>query len=242
MGEHAPYAGLREEVRSSAPRLAVARSVGLRPGARVAELFAARDALLGDETLEHELARRYHRPRVFFRRQADLIHQVEQPRHHAESLETRLRALVAGDLERPALVEPVDDVVYVGPAHAGFERLARGPPDQVFRDHFGSLQLTFVFELELTGDGGERGVDVGHARDHRFLLRGDGAPLRARHDVLEDADRQPLRHTGAAVHPLVLAGLERHALDQLRDKGRELDGAPIALQPGLLARNRRSQI
>src|SRR5207302_1767016 len=103
MGEHAPYAGLRKEVRSSAARLAVARSLGLRPGARVAELFAARDALLGHEALEHELACRDHRPGVLFRRQSDLIHQIEQPRHDAESLETRFRALVAGDLERPAL-------------------------------------------------------------------------------------------------------------------------------------------
>src|SRR2546430_8726309 len=67
--------------------------------------------------------------------------------------------------------------------------------------------------LFRSGDGGERGVDVGHARDHRLLFRGDGAPLRARHHVLDDADRQPLRHTGAAVHPLVLAGLERYPLD-----------------------------
>src|SRR5438105_7927275 len=151
MGEHAPYAGLRKEVRSSAARLAVARSLGLRPGARVAELFAARDALLGHEALEHELACRDHRPGVLFRRQSDLIHQIEQPRHDAESLETRFRALVAGDLERPALVEPVDDVVHVGPAHAGFERLARGPPDQVFRDHFGSMYLALAFEPELAG-------------------------------------------------------------------------------------------
>src|SRR5881275_3536612 len=110
-----PYTTLfrsRKEVRSPAPRLAVARSLGLRPGARVAELFAARDALLGHEALEHELAGRDHRPGVLFRRQADLIHQIEQPRHDAESLETRLRALVAGDLECPALVEPVDDVVH----------------------------------------------------------------------------------------------------------------------------------
>src|SRR5438874_6523694 len=125
MGEHAPYAGLRKEVRSSAPRLAVTRSFGLRPGARVAELFAARDALLGHETLQHELARRDHRAGVLLRGQTDLIDQIEQPRHHAEPLEARLRALVAGDLERPALVEPVDDVVHVGPAHACFEGLAR---------------------------------------------------------------------------------------------------------------------
>src|SRR5437762_7537708 len=33
-----------------------------------------------------------------------------------------LGALVHGDLERPAFVEPVNDVVHVGAAHAGLER------------------------------------------------------------------------------------------------------------------------
>src|SRR2546430_5813860 len=42
--------------------------------------------------------------------------------------------------------------------------------------------------LFRSGDGGERGVDVGHARDHRLLFRGDGAPLRARHHVLERSE------------------------------------------------------
>src|SRR4029077_1526004 len=97
MGEHAPYAGLREEVRPSAPRLPVARSLGLGPGARVAELLAARDALLGHEALEHELAGGDHRPGVLLSRQADLVHELEQSRDYAESLEARLRALVRGD-------------------------------------------------------------------------------------------------------------------------------------------------
>src|SRR5213080_2675429 len=103
MGEHAPYAGLRKEVRPAAPRFPVARSLGLRPGARVAELLTARDALLGHEAFEHQLTGRDHRTGVLLRREADLIHQVEQPRHHAESLETRLGAFVRGDLQRPAL-------------------------------------------------------------------------------------------------------------------------------------------
>src|ERR1700740_569628 len=106
MGEHAPYAGLREEVRPSAPRLAVARSLGLGPGAGIAELFAARDALFGHEALEHEFAGGHHGPGVLLRRQADLIHELEQSRNHAEPLEARLRALVRGDLERATLVEP----------------------------------------------------------------------------------------------------------------------------------------
>src|SRR2546422_7709195 len=49
----------------------------------------------------------------------------------------------------------------------------------------------------------------------RLLLGDDRAPLRVGDDVLEHTDRQALGHSAATVHPLVLACLERDALDQL---------------------------
>src|SRR5438552_2592956 len=79
-----------------------------------------------------------------------------------------------------------------GAAHPGLERLAGGAPDQVLGDRFGALQLALVFELELARDGGQRGVDVRDAGDHRLFLRGDRASLRVRHHVLQYADREPL--------------------------------------------------
>src|SRR3989454_10071417 len=98
-------------------------------------------------------------------------------------------------------------------------------------DRFRALQLALVLELELTGDGGQRGVDVRDAGDHRLFLGGDGASLGVRHDVLEHADREPLRYTRTAVHPLVLACLEGDPLDQLGHEVRQLERSPAALQP-----------
>src|SRR6267143_1531863 len=160
--------------------------------ADVAQLLVARDPLLGHQPLEHQLARRDHGARVLLGGEAHLVHQVEQAGHDAEALEAALRALVHGDLERPTFVEPVDNVVHVGAAHPGLERLAGGASDQVLRDRFGTLQLALVLELELARDRGQRGVDVRDARDHRFFLGGDGATLRVRHHVLQHADREAL--------------------------------------------------
>src|SRR5947199_259757 len=80
-----------------------------------------RDPLLGHQPLEHQLARRDHGTRVFLPGEAHLVHQVEQAGDDAEALEAALRALVHRDFERPALVEPVDDVIHVGAAHPGLE-------------------------------------------------------------------------------------------------------------------------
>src|SRR6266571_2334113 len=165
--------GLLEEVRPAASRLPVPRPLRLPSHPRVPQLLAARDALLGHEALEHELARRHHRAGILLGREADLVDEVEQPRDHAEALQAGLRALVHRDLEGAALVEPVDAVVDVGAADARLEGLAGGAPDQILRDDLGTLELTLVFELELAGDGGQRRVDVGDARHDRLLLGED---------------------------------------------------------------------
>src|SRR2546428_460195 len=145
---------LLEEVRASpsAAGLAVPRPLRLRARAHVAELLVARDPLLGHQPLEHQLACRDHGARVLLGRETHLVHQVEQARDDAEALEAGLGALVHGDLERPAFVEPVDDVVHVGAAHAGLERLAGGAPAQVLGDRFRALQLGLVLELQPTRD------------------------------------------------------------------------------------------
>src|SRR5213083_2792535 len=114
----------------------------LRPRPHVAELFAARDALLGDEPFEHQLTGRHHRGGIFLAREPDLIDQVEQAGNDAEALQQRLGTLVRRDLERAALIEPVDDIVDVGAAYAPLERAAGRAPDQVLGDRLGALQLT----------------------------------------------------------------------------------------------------
>src|SRR2546422_10736140 len=76
----------------------------------------------------------------------------------------------------------------------------------------------------------------------RLLLGDDRAPLRVGDDVLEHTDRQALGHSAATVHPLVLACLERDALDQLEHEVRELQRPAVALEPRLLARDRAAQL
>src|SRR5439155_667425 len=158
--------------------------------AHVAELLVARDPLLGHHPPEHPLARPAHGAGVLLGGEAHLVDQIEQAGHDAEALEAGLRALIHGELERPAFVEPMNDVVHVGTAHPGLERLAGGPADQVLGDRFRALQLSLVLELELARDRGQRGVDVRDAGHHRLLLRGDGASLGIGDHVLQHADRE----------------------------------------------------
>src|SRR2546425_12854484 len=92
---------LGEQVRPApATRLPVRRPLRIGACPHVPQLLAARDALLGDEALEHQLAGRDDGPRVLLARQPHLLDEVEQAGHDAESLEHRLGALIGGDLER----------------------------------------------------------------------------------------------------------------------------------------------
>src|SRR5258708_7004000 len=176
-------------------------------------------------------------------RDAPLRPQVEQPRDGAEALETGVGALIARDLQRAALVEPVHDVVHVRAAHPRGERRARRAPDQVLGDHLGALQLALVLELELAGDRGQGGIHVRHARYDVLLLGGHRAPLGVRDHVLEQADGQALRHPGAPVHALVLARLERHALHHFRHEvGHAHRARGTALEPRFLALDHRSHL
>src|SRR4029077_9741109 len=129
-GEDAPHAPLRKEVRSAPSRsgLPVSGPLGLGAGPHVAELLVARDPFLGYQSLEHQLGRGDHGTRILFPCEAHLIDEVEQAGDHAEPLEARLGPLLHGELERSTLVEPMDDVVHVGAAHASFEGLPSRPP------------------------------------------------------------------------------------------------------------------
>ena len=55
----------------------MSRTLRLRPRPGIAQLLAARNAFQGHESLEHQLAGGHHHERVLFRREPDLIHQVE---------------------------------------------------------------------------------------------------------------------------------------------------------------------
>src|SRR5438552_17873134 len=99
--------------------------------AHVSQFFAPRDALLGHQTFEYQLARRHDRGGILLAGNPDLINQVEQSWDHGKALQQRLGALFRRDLEPAALVEPVDDVVDVRPAHGSLAWSACASPDQI---------------------------------------------------------------------------------------------------------------
>src|SRR5256712_7663009 len=224
---------LRKEVWSGAGPFEWRLRFTARPD--IAELLAARDAFFSDQPFEHQFARRNHRGGILLAGETDLIHQVEQAGNDAEPLEERLGALVGRNLQRAALVEPVNDVVHVGATDAAFEGPTRRAANQVFGDRLRSLKLAFVLELELAGDGGKRGIHVGDARHDGLLFRHNRAALGIRQHVIEHADRQPLRHAAAAIYALVVARFERDSLDQLRHEvgNANRPTAAVALAPRL---------
>ena len=110
-----------------------------------------------------------------------------------------------------------------------------GAANQLARDRRPADQLALVLELDLAGDRGQRGVDVGDARHDLGVARDDGAPLGVGDDVLHHRDRHALRHAGALVDAPVGARLERDALDDLGDEVGNAHGAAVARRPRFLA-------
>ncbi len=61
--------------------------------------------------------------------------------------------------------------------------LADGDADQFAGDGVAALEFAFVFQLDLAGDGGQRGVDIEHARDGERFAGAERAALGIRDDV-----------------------------------------------------------
>src|SRR5262245_27428261 len=174
------------------PGLSIARTLRLRPDPRISQIFGAGNAARRYQPLEHQLAGGHDVRRILLAGEPHPVHQVEQARHDAEALEQCFGALVGGDFQGAAFVEPVHDVVDVGAADARLERLAGRALDEVLGDGVGALQLALVFQLELPRDRRQRGVHVRYTRHDRLFLGHDAAPFGARDDVLERTDRQAL--------------------------------------------------
>ena len=84
--------------------------------------------------------------------------------HLAGALEQLRRRQRFIDLELAAEVEPFGDLAHVGVREPSVVDDRDGAADQFASDVVGPLQLPLVFQLELSGDGGNRCVDIGHAR------------------------------------------------------------------------------
>ena len=85
--------------------------------------------------------------------------------------------------------------------------------NQLAADGVGPAQLAFVFELELAGNGWQRGVNIRDPCHRRHFAGHQRATLRVRCDVLQNADRQALTHARALVDAAIRSRLKRDLLD-----------------------------
>src|SRR5262249_46609404 len=82
---------------------------------------------------------------------------------------------------------------------------------------FGADLFALVFELDLAGDGRDRGVNVADARGDQGLAVKQGAALGVRRDALHDGYRQALSDDGWFIDAFVLARDERDLFDDFAD-------------------------
>ena len=81
------------------------------------------------------------------------------------------------ELDGAAEVEPLLDLLGVGVGEVLVEDVATDGADDLADDGVGAAHLAFVFELDLAGDAGERGVDVADAGDGEGFVVEQGAAL-----------------------------------------------------------------
>src|SRR5260370_7447169 len=93
----------------------------------------------------------------------------------------------------------------------------------------------FVCELEVAGEGGKRGVDIGNWSDVRLFIGASSALLGAADETFESSDGKALADAGAAVDALVLASLKPDLLDNAAKISGNFDlTSEIASHPGFL--------
>src|SRR5437867_658046 len=211
----------------------------LRPFAfacRKAALFGTADLIERVKSFENKFRnRRTKRLRRVCR--SKTIGTLEQTRHTLQPGEDRTRRFHVGELDVTARFEPFDHVLEI----RGWETLPEhhldGLSNQIARYAFGALQFPFVFQLELSGDGWNSGVDIRNARHDGGIARDDSAALGVAHCIFQTRNRQTLAHARPFVDTLISASLECDALHNLFDKRRDsgVGALPtIARQPRLL--------
>ena len=121
------------------------------------------------------------------------------------------------ELYGAAEVEPLLDLLGVGVGEVLVEDAGHAGADDLADDGVRAAHLAFVFELDLSADAGEGGVDVADAGDDECLFMHEGAALRVRDDEFHGADGEALGDAAALVDFLVFAGGEGDLLDDLTD-------------------------
>ena len=114
--------------------------------------------------------------------------------------------------------------------------LADGGADELANHRVRAAHLAFVFEFELAGDAGQRGVDVADARHGERFAVDERAPFGIRDDQFHGGDGQALADAAALVDFLVFARGEGDLLDDCAHIGRNLDAARRRVPTRLPAR------
>src|ERR1035438_7542569 len=203
-----------------------------------AALFVAADAAVGVEPFEDELGGGgAHAIGLVFgeAERLRLLHEalngVQLPDHGGG-----IDGLI--ELERTAEIEPFYDPRKIDALEVLVVDLADGSADQIAGHGIAAFELALVFQFELAGDGGERGVNVGDARHGGIVPALQGAALGVGYHVFEHGNGEALADAGALVDALVFARQEgqlfHHAADVIGHA--DFDGRrPI--EPGFLLRD-----
>ncbi len=137
------------------------------------------------------------------------------------------------ELDGAAEIEPLLDLLGVGVGEVLVEDDSDGLADDLADDGVGAADFAFVFEFDLAGDTGERGVDVADAGDDEGFSVEESAALGIGEDELHCADGETLRDAAAFVDLLFFPGCEGNLLDDLADVVRDFDvvGGPSLSLP-----------
>src|SRR6266849_347119 len=204
----------------------------------VAALFAAADTAMGPQTIEDHFGGGRGATCILAIRNAELADVLHQALNFRKLLITLVGGRQVRKLQFAAQFEPLDDGLEIDIGKVLAENAADGSADELASDGVGTLELSFVFELQFAGDGGKRGINVGDTGDDGPFAGASGTLFGAADEAFQSCDGQTLADAGAAVHTLVLAGLEGDFFHNLAEIVRHIDLlAGIAAHPGFLRRD-----
>src|SRR5262249_6892507 len=121
------------------------------------------------------------------------------------------------DRQGVSVIEVIEGLAEIDACETRAEDLAAGFADQLARDAFGADLFAFVFQLDLSGDRGNRGVNIADSGGDYGLVVMQCAPLGVRHDALHHCDRQALADAGAFINAFIVTRDERDLFDDFAD-------------------------
>src|SRR5207249_4980846 len=138
---------------------------------------------------------------------------VHQALNVAESLQHFAGSGIFRKLDLTAKIKPLNHLLHVGAAEILIVSFGNRAADEFAANVIGALHLTFVFELQLAGDGRQGGIDITNPRNCDRLTMANGSALGVGDDILHAGNRKALTDARALVNFLVLAGGKGDSFD-----------------------------